>query len=81
MVGPGYGNWASFDPPAGFEFDRADRVSPVLRLASGPESSEPREFTFVAATACHRWRDRAADAVLMFVEPESHTVLYTYDWG
>ena len=71
---PGYGNWASFPPPAAFTLDESDPVSPVLRLTDG------RPFTFVGATAGYPWRNRGADAILVFFEPETRTAVLTFDW-
>lgn len=69
----GFGNWAEFPPPAAFRLD-TDGASPVLTLADG------RPFRFVAATAGYPWRDSGADAILLFVEPETRTAVLTFDW-
>lgn len=71
----GYGNWVSFPPPSAFRLDDTDPGTPRLRLADG------RECVFVCATAGHLWREQAADAILVFFEPETRTVIMTYDWA
>ncbi|MFT4258621.1 hypothetical protein [Microbacterium sp.] len=72
---PGYGNWASYAPPAAFVLDESDDATPVLRLADG------RPFTFVGATSGYPWRSHGADAILVFFEPETRTVAMTFDWS
>lgn len=72
---PGYGNWASYAPPAAFQLDESDDATPVLRLADG------RPFTFIGATSGYPWRAQGADAILVFFEPETRTVAMTFDWS
>ncbi|GAB2566058.1 hypothetical protein [Leucobacter ruminantium] len=72
---PGYGNWAEYPPPAAFTLDDSDPATPVLRLADG------RPFTYVAATSGYPWRSHGADAILVFFEPETRTVVFTFDWS
>lgn len=71
---PGYGNWASFPPPAALRLDETDEISPTLRLADG------RPFSFIGATAGYPWRDSGADAILVFFEPVTQTTAMTFDW-
>ena len=72
---PGYGNWASFPPPASLRLDESSDISPVLRLVDG------RPFAFVCATSGYPWRDHGADAILVFFEPETRTIAVTFDWS
>lgn len=72
---PGYGNWPSYPPPAAFHLDESDPASPTLRLRDG------RACTFIAGTAGYPWRADGPDSILMFFEPETRTVVYTFDWG
>lgn len=68
------GNWVVEPPPAAVVLEAPDAGAPVLRLADG------RPFRFVAATPGYPWRDHGADAILLFVEPETRTALLTFDW-
>lgn len=72
---PGWGNWTSYPPPPALRLDQSEPVKPVLRLADG------RPFTFVAATAGYPWRETGADSILLFIEPETRTVVLTFDWS
>ncbi|GAB3619118.1 hypothetical protein GCM10027417_03780 [Glutamicibacter endophyticus] len=72
---PGYGNWAGYPPPQALSLDTGDPVSPVLTTADG------KPLLFIGATAGYPWRDAGADAILLFVEPESGLVALTFDWS
>ncbi|MHC6177205.1 hypothetical protein [Glutamicibacter sp. X7] len=72
---PGYGNWTGYPPPRALSLDTEDPVSPVLATAAG------KPLRFIGATAGYPWRDAGADAILLFVEPESGLVALTFDWS
>ncbi|MGE6333321.1 enolase [Stenotrophomonas sp. NPDC077659] len=42
---------------------------------------DDQPFFHVASVAAYRWCAAGADAIVMFYEPVSRTVLFTYDWS
>ena len=75
------GNWTEHALAGGFPaaFDFAaepsgDRVG--VRI-----SHQGRPFFQIAATTGHYWCPHSADAILLFYEPHSRTLLQTFDWS
>ncbi|MCL2424080.1 MAG: hypothetical protein FWD11_09375 [Micrococcales bacterium] len=70
------GNW--FDPSM-FDFELCD-VGNGATVAY-PLTDRGDRFRFVAGVPGWHYRDDGADWILMFYEPGSRTVLFTYDWS
>ncbi|PBS13807.1 hypothetical protein CMZ82_03245 [Lysobacteraceae bacterium NML93-0792] len=71
----GYGNWTDCPTePDAFVMDTADSDNVFPRMRDG------RPFRFIASTAGYPWQETGADSILLFYEPESRTVLLTFDW-
>ena len=71
----GFGNWTDCpEIPAAFRMDTEDMENVFPRLGDG------RPFRFIASVAGYPWQDTGADAILLFYEPETRTVLLTFDW-
>ena len=71
----GYGNWTDCPTvPDAFVMDTADPDNVFPRMRDG------RPFRFIASTAGYPWQETGADGILLFYEPESRTVLLTFDW-
>lgn len=70
-----HGNWTDCpDIPAAFEVDTTDPENVFPRWKDGAA------FRFVASVSGYPWQDSGADAVILFYEPVSQTVLLTFDW-
>lgn len=88
-----YGNWTGHPPlpPAFLLEDLAGSQMKrgfVIRNNSDhlPDdgiriSHKGKPFLPVAEVAAYNWCATGADAILMFYEPESRTVLFTFDWS
>lgn len=77
--GPAYG-WANWVDPEAFPLDIRD-VGDDEGLVINPLAENGDPFHFVAGVAGWRYRESGADWILMFYEPASRTVLFTFDWG
>lgn len=62
-------------PPDAFSLDPDEEGIPVLRLA------DSCPFIYVGSTAGYPWRDRGADQILLFFEPQTRTAVLTFDWS
>ena len=86
LGGPiGFGNWTeTAEIPAAFELgfteaaddpNAADDAETVIITRNG------NKFFAVADVAGYNWCATGADAIVMLYEPESRTVLFSYDWS
>ncbi|WP_414486371.1 enolase [Stenotrophomonas maltophilia] len=86
LGGPiGFGNWTeTAEIPAAFELgftdaaddpNAADDADTVIITRNG------NTFFAVADVAGYNWCATGADAIVMLYEPESRTVLFSYDWS
>jgi hypothetical protein len=77
-----YGNWTDHPP-----------IPPAFRLQTLPDAGmdeqeddgiritrDGRPFFHVADVAGYNWCATGADSILLFYEPESRTVLFTFEW-
>lgn len=72
----GYANWTVCpDPPDAFELDTRDEDDVFPRWKDGAA------FRFIASVSGYPWQHSGADAILLFYEPQSDTVLLTFDWS
>ncbi|UOP04797.1 hypothetical protein [Conchiformibius kuhniae] len=67
-----YSNWSTEDPPPAFHMDIADDGLNI--------TYQGKPFIQVAAVAGYNWGATGADAIILMYEPESRTVLFTFDW-
>lgn len=69
---PGWPNWAE-NKALPLVTDDPEDIHPV--------SEEGRRYHHVATTVGWHWREGGADRIVMFYEPASRTVLFTFDWS
>ncbi|MBK0013785.1 enolase [Stenotrophomonas sp. S41] len=88
-----FGNWSDYAPlPAAFQLqDLAGyRQRGSLRLRNDSSqladdglqlTRDGQAFFHVASVPASNWVAAGADAIVMFYEPHSRTVLFTFDWS
>ena len=86
LGGPiGFGNWTeSAEIPAAFELgftDAADDPNAADDAETVVITRNGNAFFAVAGVAGYNWCATGADAIVMLYEPESRTVLFSYDWS
>ncbi len=77
--GPAHG-WANWVDPEMFPLDVCD-IGDDEGVIIYPLAENGDRFHFVASVAGWHYRESGADQILMFYEPGSRTVLFTYDWS
>ncbi len=74
-----YANWTETSPvPSAFEMnisDGEDLFNDGISI-----TYKGREFIYIAEVAGYNYCKSGADAILMFYEPKSRIVLFSYDW-
>ncbi|MGD1840241.1 MAG: hypothetical protein ACFB0B_04995 [Thermonemataceae bacterium] len=76
-----HGNWTNTSPiPSGFEMTVAEVSDKELPNDGILISYKGKEFMYVAEVSGYSYCGEGADSILMFYEPESRIVLFTYDW-
>ena len=78
-----YGNWAA-SPPVPPAFTRRDWVDPDGKPLPNDGIDirlNGNAFFQVADVPGWNWCAQGADSVLLFYEPDSRTVLFTFDWS
>ncbi len=75
-----YGNWTETSPvPSAFKINiNEDDNLPNDGISI---SHKGKEFIYVGEVAGYNYCGIGADAILMFYEPESRIVLFSYDWS
>ncbi|TDB34624.1 enolase [Stenotrophomonas sp. TEPEL] len=80
-----YGNWTeTAEIPAAFEISILPPMHDRDRTADMEDVTITRDgnkFFAVAEVAGYNWCATGADAIVMLYEPESRTVLFSYDWS
>src|SRR5258708_37485852 len=77
-----YGNWTSHPPiPPAFQLDEAENAGMGDELEDDGIriTRDGKPFFHVANVAGYNWCATGADSILLFYEPESRTVLFTFD--
>lgn len=75
-----YSNWTNTSPvPTAFEMS-VDESGEDLPNDGISISYKGKEFMYIGEVAGYSYCADGADAILMFYEPESRIVLFTYDW-
>lgn len=70
-----YGNWTGHpDAPSAFKLE-CDSSGEVIEL-----SYQGKPFFLVADVAGYNYLEHGADAILLFYEPQSRIVLFSFDW-
>lgn len=76
----GYSNWTNTAPvPSAFEMN-IDESGEDIRNDGISISYKSKEFMYVGEVPGYNYCADGADSILMFYEPESRIVLFTYDW-
>lgn len=76
-----YGNWTDTSPiPSAFEMTVNELSDTELPNDGISITYKGKEFIYVAEVSGYNYCGEGADAILMFYEPESRIVLFTYDW-
>lgn len=78
-----YGNWTGHPPiPPAFQLDEAENAGMGDELEDDGIriTRDGKPFFHVANVAGYNWCATGADSILLFYEPESRTVLFTFDW-
>lgn len=88
-----YGNWPTYTPlPAAFLFEDlagfTQRGTLTFRNDSAhlPDDGiritrDGKPFFMVASVAAYNWCAHGPDAIVMLYEPDSRTLLFTFDWS
>lgn len=74
-----YANWCHETPPSAFKMTHDDSTEKLVNDGISI-SYQGNEFMYVAEVAGYNWCEAGADAILLFYEPQSRIVLFTYDW-
>lgn len=76
-----YGNWTETSPvPSAFKMNIKE-VSKEKLLNDGISITyKDKEFIYIGEVAGYSYCGSGADSILMFYEPQSRIVLFTYDW-
>lgn len=76
-----YGNWTNTAPiPPAFEMTVSEVSEKELPNDGISIFYKGKEFMYIAEVSGYSYCGEGADSILMFYEPESRVVLFTYDW-
>ncbi len=78
-----YGNWTSHPPiPPALQLDEAENagMGDALEDDGIRIIRDGKPFFHVANAAGYNWCATGADSIVRVYEPESRTVLFTFDW-